>query len=654
MKANAQGLVAEATKRFKAGEAETARDLARLATETDPASAAGWYVLASSLQRLGPHAAARTAFRRVLALQPSSAPGLAGMAANGEAGGLPTQAARFAELAFCAGPAHRETARLLARHGRRIGLLRDAASRFPDSAEIWTTLGDELPGPGLRPEARAALRRAQLLDPVADRAMRRAVGIPVSGREADASLSLVRHLGVLDRSSTPLWLRVVAAQPEMLEIGETGAQLGRRLAAAVDDLADRLEGGPNPVDARRLGGVTLFRAAYWGIDDTAMLARFGGATASLAAASEPVRPLRASGSPTTDVALVSGHARRHSIWTSIGNFWATALRRSGVRTTLYDLYGTADAAIRALFDRVEAGPRSREDWIEAIHRAGHQVLLFPELGSEPVALAIANRRLAPTQVASWGHPTTSGLPTVDLYLGAERFDPPGAESQYTERLVRLPGVGTEVWSDEFTTAARTGAPADLGLAPGEGALVVCQSAFKYLPDFDDCLAEIASRHPPSRFLAFESGGEAAFAIWRRRVSMAFVRRGLDPDRHLRFMPRLAMVPFQKAMSAADGYLDPFTFSGFVTGLRAIEAGCPPVTLEGGRLRERLCAGLLREGGAPATIAASREQYVEIAIRLMTDKAFASDCRDALAGAPQALRRENGVAAAFLQAIGVPS
>jgi predicted O-linked N-acetylglucosamine transferase (SPINDLY family) len=76
---------------------------------------------------------------------------------------------------------------------------------------------------------------------------------------------------------------------------------------------------------------------------------------------------------------------------------------------------------------------------------------------------LASLRLAPLQAASWGHPETSGLPTIDYYLSAEAFEPPGAQQYYTERLVTLPGTGCSY--EEAGDGSGAGS-SRLGIDPG--------------------------------------------------------------------------------------------------------------------------------------------------------------------------------------------
>ncbi|MDH5265801.1 MAG: tetratricopeptide repeat protein, partial [Betaproteobacteria bacterium] len=58
------------------------------------------------------------------------------------------------------------------------------------------------------------------------------------------------------------------------------------------------------------------------------------------------------------------------------------------------------------------------------------VLVYPELGMHPDTFALASLRLAPVQCAGWGHPTTTGLPTIDWFLSSEAMEPEGAQTQY--------------------------------------------------------------------------------------------------------------------------------------------------------------------------------------------------------------------------------
>ena len=69
------------------------------------------------------------------------------------------------------------------------------------------------------------------------------------------------------------------------------------------------------------------------------------------------------------------------------------------------------------------------------------VLVFPDLGMEIPSYLLAFSRLARVQCAWWGHPVSTGLPSIDYWLGldTERDD---AFDEYSEQLVRFSHVNT--------------------------------------------------------------------------------------------------------------------------------------------------------------------------------------------------------------------
>src|SRR5206468_11240812 len=70
------------------------------------------------------------------------------------------------------------------------------------------------------------------------------------------------------------------------------------------------------------------------------------------------------------------------------------------------------------------------------------LLVYPELGMDATAFSLASLRLAPVQCAAWGHPVTTGLPTIDAFFSCAAMEPPDGDAHYSEKLIRLPGIGT--------------------------------------------------------------------------------------------------------------------------------------------------------------------------------------------------------------------
>jgi predicted O-linked N-acetylglucosamine transferase (SPINDLY family) len=251
-----------------------------------------------------------------------------------------------------------------------------------------------------------------------------------------------------------------------------------------------------------------------------------------------------------------------------------------------------------------------------------------------MTVKLASLRLAQTQIASWGHPETTGLPTIDYYLSAEGLEPGGAQANYTERLIVLPRLGC------FVERARAGARVpDVGAwGIDEGVpLLICPGApFKYAPQHDWIFPEIARRLARCRFVFFTHRLAALSAKLSRRLQGEFARNGLDIDGFVSFVPWQDKAGFYGLMERADVFLDTIGFSGFNTALQAVECGLPIVTREGRFMRGRLASGILKRMGLTELVASSEQDYVALAVKLARDAGYGGHVRNRIAESSHAL------------------
>ena len=69
------------------------------------------------------------------------------------------------------------------------------------------------------------------------------------------------------------------------------------------------------------------------------------------------------------------------------------------------------------------------------------ILVILDIGMYAEMSKIAGLRLAHIQCTTWGHPITSGIPTVDYFLSSELMEPQNAQEHYSEKLICLPNIG---------------------------------------------------------------------------------------------------------------------------------------------------------------------------------------------------------------------
>ncbi len=242
------------------------------------------------------------------------------------------------------------------------------------------------------------------------------------------------------------------------------------------------------------------------------------------------------------------------------------------------------------------------------------MLIYPGLLMDTVSVQLAAQRLAPVQCTSWGHPETSGIETLDYFLSSDLMEPSGADALYTEKLVRLPNLS--IYYEPVDLGAVDSSRAQLGLRTDAAVFWCGQSLYKYLPQYDDVFARIASEAPHSQFVFIKHhAGPRVTEVFRKRLTQAFAARGLDIDRHCVFLDRLSQSEFAGAIGLCDVFLDSLEWSGCNSAIESLPNALPIVTLPGAFMRGRHSAAILEMMGVTETIARDLDDYVAIAARL---------------------------------------
>jgi predicted O-linked N-acetylglucosamine transferase (SPINDLY family) len=267
-------------------------------------------------------------------------------------------------------------------------------------------------------------------------------------------------------------------------------------------------------------------------------------------------------------------------------------------------------------------PNDLETICQKIRSDNLQILVYLALGARVKSLTLASLRLAPVQCSAWGHPVTSGLPTIDYFLSSELMEPANGQEHYTEKLVRLPNMGVCYPTPQFPPPNRT--RADLGLRQDAVIYLSCQLLFKYLPQHDYLFVEIARRVPQAQIVfvlrsTFNNRSNPSLEkAFQQRLGRAFSQAGLVIEDHCVFLPGQDMQGYAGLLSETDVFLDTLSFSGGHTTFDAIAFQIPVVCFPGEFMRGRQSYAALRMMGVTETIAHSEADYIDIAVRLGLD------------------------------------
>lgn len=467
-----------------------------------------------------------------------------------------------------------------------LDTLRTAAARFPLDGEVHYALIRRLQKYGLDEEALAAGERACRLVP------------------DDFALRLNYHLYLP---------KLYDSEPEIHRWHRRYTQ-GLEQCIAACDLETR-EGA-----LRAAGGFSRyanFFLAYQGFDDIPLLRCYGEFVHRVMAAAYPhwsqlpaVPPARSE----PRVGFVSAFFRSHTVGQHFLG-WLTERDRTVYRAHCYYL-GDVQDSITEEYRRASDSffqNRDLETMCAAIQRDQPDVLVFTDVGMDPIVSQIAALRLAPVQCVAYGHPVTTGLPTMDYFISGELMEPPDPQQFYTEKLVTLPNLGICYAKPIIPRAFLTKTRSDFGLPADAVVYLSCQSLFKYLPQYDHLFAEIALAVPNARFV-FLGPNELRRRAFLRRLERAFSAAGLRAADFCCVLPEQSSFDYWNLHLVADVFLDTIGWSAGRSALDAVGCGLPIVTLPGRIMRQRQASATLSLLGVGETIARNETDYTKIAVR----------------------------------------
>jgi len=260
------------------------------------------------------------------------------------------------------------------------------------------------------------------------------------------------------------------------------------------------------------------------------------------------------------------------------------------------------------------------------------VLFYTDLGMEPVTYTLALTRMAPVQCVTWGHPVTSGIPTVDYFISSEALESPGSEEQYSEKLVRLKHLAVYYERPKLPPPEQRKPRGAFGL-PDDATLYGClQSLYKFHPDFDALLAGVL-RGDPRGVLVLLKGNHPD---WEQRLAQRWGTTMPDVATRVRWVERQDRDGFLTLTSHIDVSLDPIHFGGGNTSYEALSMGVPIVTMPSNFLRGRLTYAMYQQMGFNECVANSADAYINTALRLGTDRSYRDEVSRTILGAGDAI------------------
>ena len=492
------------------------------------------------------------------------------------------------------------------RIGEAIELFQRATTARPRSAEAWNHLGNALQDAGQQEQALECYRQAAEAEPTYGPALQNLGYVLVAQGRVDEGRKRLEEAQRVQPAPVNHVL-IATALPVIYDSVDDVRQRRERLLSGVQGIVDE----KIMIDTAATLVPTNFFAAYQGENDRDLHANLGkiyqgvDLTAGRTVDKTRQRPR---------IGFISAYFRDHTIGRlNIGRL--ERLNREKFEVVVLSVGRHADPLaerFRRAADRYVEIPRDVATARKLVADEQLDLLFFADVGMDALTYTLAFSRMAPVQAATWGHPVTTGSPTIDFFLSGKELEGPHGDSHYTERLVGLPHLATYYYRPQLAGFKKKRSDLDLS---ADANLYICpQTLFKFHPAFDEQLGEILRRDPRGQLALIEG----RTANWTRLLRERFGRSMPDVVDRIKFLPALPNDDFLQLLAMADVMLDPPQFGGGNTSYEAFAMGTPIVTWPGELMRSRITHALYTKMGLARLSVDSSEAYVSLAVELGVD------------------------------------
>jgi predicted O-linked N-acetylglucosamine transferase (SPINDLY family) len=463
--------------------------------------------------------------------------------------------------------------------------LRVACRLRPNDASAWEQLGVALQGIGEVDAAADAYRRAYRLIPAASTRIKLATIVSPITASREAMLA---QREAVDAELTSL-------------LGEPALHIN---------------------DPMRAGLWSNFFLAYHGKSDRSLQRKYAAVYRRVCPSLDHVAPHCArprDAQARIRVGLLSKFFYNHSIGRTSRGLFAHLPRTELDVTAIFVAPTIEDDYSRFIREHAEhtlVVPQDLARARELIEALELDVLFYQDIGMDPFTYFLAFSRLARVQCVSFGHPDTTGIPTIDYFVSNDLYELPNAAAHYSEELFLLHDLGSLAYYYRPNLPQPLKRRADFGLSERDHLYICPQNLFKFHPDMDELIAGILRRDTLGKLVVIEGRIGHWTELLRRRWKTVMP----DVMDRVVFLPRQNSADYVALIAVSDVMLDTLHFNGMNTSLDAMSVGTPVVTLPGEFQRGRHTQAMYRRMGITDSIADNDGDYIERALSFGTDRA----------------------------------
>lgn len=242
---------------------------------------------------------------------------------------------------------------------------------------------------------------------------------------------------------------------------------------------------------------------------------------------------------------------------------------------------------------------------------------FPDIGMTLESIYLANMRIAPIQAAGYGHPASTYGAEIDYWIGGADVEiHEMAEDNYSERLVLIPGLGQHPVYPKYEIKNIQKTSGDIIINCPWGVKKISYPLLTYLKE----IVEKSGKKLLFRFFVSGSG------IYRYNNFIPYKREieSILGSNNVEIYIEKPYAEYMGLMEEGDITLDSHPYGGYNSMVDSIYLRKPFVSFESDRFFSRASSQLLREMGLHELISTNKEEYINIALKLIRDDNYRLD------------------------------
>lgn len=249
------------------------------------------------------------------------------------------------------------------------------------------------------------------------------------------------------------------------------------------------------------------------------------------------------------------------------------------------------------------------------------VIVYCEIGMDPLFYLLSYMKLAKIQVNTWGHSDTSGIDTIDYFFSSRYYELEYSKSQdhYSEQLILLNSLCTYYINPlsrypniTFTTRY------DFGLSSDSVIYFCGQSLFKFTKVYYDYIIQILDSNPNAVMIMIIGDYRKEFI---NAVNHNIINR-------IHWSPGVSHKEYLNLINMSDIVLDTYPFGGCNSSLEAFALGKVVVTQPSEMINGRFTKGFYEKMDLLDCVCSTKEDYIKYAIKL-ADKDFRKPIEEAI-------------------------